>query len=225
MVRLDLGDPGDEPDHEQASVPSHAPADLVERVAADRVVGDVDATSTRFSDRIDPIGGLLVVDHDVGAEVASQLDLGRTAGDGDRFATHRLRQLDRCRAGSARSTGDQHPLVGLEMGPLLEGVDRREDVSALVGLLVMASADVLAPLPEGEFYWFELVGCRVESAGGEVIGEVREIWETGAHDVLLVEDEDGVRRLVPTAEALLEAIDLEARLIVVADLPGLLEPV
>lgn len=107
----------------------------------------------------------------------------------------------------------------------LEGVDRREDVSALVGLLVMASADVLAPLPEGEFYWFELVGCRVESAGGEVIGEVREIWETGAHDVLLVEDEDGVRRLVPTAEALLEAIDLEARLIVVADLPGLLEPV
>lgn len=107
----------------------------------------------------------------------------------------------------------------------LEGVTRREDVQPLIGLLVTASPDLLPDLPEGEFYWYELVGCRVESAQGEDVGTVREIWETGAHDVLLVEDEDGVRRLVPTAEALLETIDLAARKIVVADVPGLLEPV
>ncbi|MEM9173921.1 MAG: ribosome maturation factor RimM, partial [Myxococcota bacterium] len=107
----------------------------------------------------------------------------------------------------------------------LEGVSRREDVQGLIGLLVTASPDLLPALPEGEFYWYELVGCRVESASGEPVGTVREIWETGAHDVLLVQDEDGVRRLVPTAEALLECIDLEARRIVVADVPGLLEPV
>lgn len=107
----------------------------------------------------------------------------------------------------------------------LEGVSRREDVQPLVGLLVTASPELLPELPEGEFYWYELVGCRVESAQGEDIGTVREIWETGAHDVLLVEDADGVRRLVPTAEALLETIDLAAKRIVVADVPGLLEPV
>lgn len=107
----------------------------------------------------------------------------------------------------------------------LEGIDRREDVVPLIGLLVTASPDLLPALPPGEFYWYELVGCRVETAAGEAVGTVREIWETGAHDVLLVEDEDGVRRLVPTAEALLESIDLEARRIVVVDLPGLLEPI
>ena len=107
----------------------------------------------------------------------------------------------------------------------LEGVSRREDVQPLIGLLVTASPDLLPELPEGEFYWYELVGCRVESAQGEDVGIVREIWETGAHDVLLVEDPDGVRRLVPTAEALLEKIDLDARQIVVADVPGLLEPI
>ncbi len=107
----------------------------------------------------------------------------------------------------------------------LAGVTRREDVQPLVGLVVTASPDLLPDLPEGEFYWYELVGCRVESAQGEDVGTVREIWETGAHDVLLVEDPDGVRRLVPTAEALLETIDLDARRIVVADVPGLLEPV
>ena len=107
----------------------------------------------------------------------------------------------------------------------LEGVSRREDVQPLIGLLVTALPDLLPELPEGEFYWYQLVGCRVESAQGEDVGIVREIWETGAHDVLLVEDPDGVRRWVPTAEALLEKIDLDARQIVVADVPGLLEPV
>lgn len=114
---------------------------------------------------------------------------------------------------------------GGEVRMKLRGVDRRDQVQALVGQLVTASPDRLAALPEGEFYWYELVGCRVESESGEVAGTVREIWETGAHDVLLVQDEDGRRRLVPTAEALMKEIDLEAGRIVVVDLPGLLEPV
>ena len=57
--------------------------------------------------------------------------------------------------------------------------------------------------------------------------------QTGVEDVLelrilvggpLVEDEDGVRRLVPTAAELIEEIDRAARRIVVVDLPGLLDP-
>ena len=114
---------------------------------------------------------------------------------------------------------------GGEVRMKLRGVDRRDQVQALVGQLVTTSPDRLEALPQGEFYWYELVGCRVESESGEVAGTVREIWETGAHDVLVVQDEDGRRRLVPTAEALMKEIDLEAGRIVVVDLPGLLEPV
>jgi 16S rRNA processing protein RimM len=106
----------------------------------------------------------------------------------------------------------------------LEGITSREAVGSVLGRLVMAPSSVLPELPEGEFYWYELIGFRVESEAGEVVGTVREIWETGAHDVLLVEDEDGVRRLIPTAEELMKQIDVEERRIVVVDLPGLLEP-
>jgi len=106
-----------------------------------------------------------------------------------------------------------------------EGVGGREEIGALVGQLIMASPALLPELPEGEFYRFELIGCRVESETGEAAGTVREIWETGAHDVLVVEDEEGVRRLIPTAAELMKQVDLTARLIIVADLPGLLEPV
>lgn len=106
----------------------------------------------------------------------------------------------------------------------LEGVTRRDQIQALVGLCVTASPSLLPDLPEGEYYWYQLVGCEVESESGARIGTVREIWETGAHDVLVVLDEDGVRRLIPTAEALMKTIDLDTRRIVVVDLPGLLEP-
>ena len=76
----------------------------------------------------------------------------------------------------------------------LEGIDHRDKVQPLVGMLVTAPSAILPELPAGEFYWYELIGCRVESESGESVGTVREIWETGAHDVLLVEDDDGVRR-------------------------------
>lgn len=107
----------------------------------------------------------------------------------------------------------------------LEGIEDRDAAEGLGRSVLMLEADALPALPEGEFYWHELVGCRVESEGGELLGEVREIWETGAHDVLVILDEAGRRRLVPTAESLMKRVDLAARRIVVADLPGLLEPV
>lgn len=117
------------------------------------------------------------------------------------------------------------PAPRAEIRLRLEGITRRDQVEPLLGRLVLASPAMLEPLEEGEFYWYQLIGCQVFGAGGQDIGRVRELWETGAHDVLVVEDEDGRRRLVPTAESLLESIDLEAGRIVVADLPGLLDPV
>ncbi len=106
-----------------------------------------------------------------------------------------------------------------------EGIEDRDAAEALRGQLVLGDRDALPPLPSGEFYWHELVGCRVESEAGIEVGTVQEIWETGAHDVLVVLDERGQRRLVPTAAALMKSVDLAARRIVVADLPGLLDPV
>ena len=106
----------------------------------------------------------------------------------------------------------------------LEGISHREAVQPLVGCLVTAPSSILPALPEGEFYWFELIGCRVESESGQILGRVREIWQTGAHDVLVVVDEDGVRRLIPTAAELMKQVDLEAARIVVVELPGLFEP-
>ena len=105
-----------------------------------------------------------------------------------------------------------------------QGVEGREAVARLIGLIVTSPATLLPELPAGEFYWYELIGCQVESESGEQVGSVREIWETGAHDVLVVEGGDGSQHLISTARELVPEIDPEAGRIVIESLPGLLEP-
>ena len=112
-----------------------------------------------------------------------------------------------------------------EVRLVLRGIGDREAAKELKGRLVTGAPEHLSPLPEGEFYWYELIGCRVQTKAGRTIGAVKEIWETGAHDVLVVEGEDGRSRLIPTARALMKEVDVEAGRIVVEDIPGLFDPV
>ena len=110
-----------------------------------------------------------------------------------------------------------------EVRMTLVGVASRESAEQLRGKLVVTEASQLEALPEGEYYSYELVGCRVEGADGLPIGTVREIWATGAVDVLVVEDEKGAQQLIPAMESQLREVDIEARRIVIEILPGLLD--
>jgi 16S rRNA processing protein RimM len=105
----------------------------------------------------------------------------------------------------------------------LEGVSDRDQAVQLRGLWVMVEADALEPLAEGEYYWHELVGCRVETSDGREVGVVKEILETGAHDVLVVEDATGRSQLIPTAREIMTEVDLEARRVIIDALPGLVD--
>jgi 16S rRNA processing protein RimM len=105
----------------------------------------------------------------------------------------------------------------------LDTIGDRDEATALRGKIVLAQAGILQPLAAGEFYWHELIGCEVQTEAGDVVGTVREIWETGAHDVLVVRNEAGRQNLIPTAREITQKIDLENQRIVVAGLPGLID--
>lgn len=111
-----------------------------------------------------------------------------------------------------------------EVRMTLAGVADRESAERLRGKLVTAAASQLEALPEGEYYSYELIGCGVEGADGQLIGTVREVWATGAVDVLVVEDANGAQQLIPAVESQLREVDTEARRIVIEILPGLLDP-
>ncbi|MBF6057203.1 ribosome maturation factor RimM [Thiomicrorhabdus heinhorstiae] len=48
---------------------------------------------------------------------------------------------------------------------------------------------------DNEFFWIDLIGCQVENLQGEVLGEVTDLIETGAHDVLRVKG--ATQELIP----------------------------
>ncbi len=110
-----------------------------------------------------------------------------------------------------------------EVRMTLAGVADRESAERLRGKLVVVETSQLEALPEGEYYSYQLIGCRVEGTDGQPIGTVREVWATGAVDVLVVEDEKGTRQMIPAAEGQLRTVDIEARRIVIEILPGLLD--
>jgi len=104
----------------------------------------------------------------------------------------------------------------------LEGIEDRDAAAALRGRDVFGRIDRLAPLPEGEYYHFQLVGCRVVTPEGRELGRVREIYETRAGDLLAVEDAAGREHLLPTAREFLREVRLERGEILYVPIPGLL---
>ena len=75
----------------------------------------------------------------------------------------------------------------------------------------------LPALPEGEYYAFELVGLRVEEAGGRVLGVVQDVIPGSANDNLQLEN----GTLVPMIGDAIRSIDPEAGLVLLN--PGFID--
>jgi 16S rRNA processing protein RimM len=72
------------------------------------------------------------------------------------------------------------------------------------------------------YYWHDLVGCRVETTGGEVVGDVTAV-EGDMGSSRLVLRSAGGEVLIPLAQAICVNIDTAARRIVIDPPEGLLD--
>lgn len=77
----------------------------------------------------------------------------------------------------------------------LEGITDRNAAELLMGSEIAIKRSELPRLSKNEFYWSDLIGLDVVNLDGEPLGQVTGLMETGAHDVLVVEDE--AERLIP----------------------------
>ncbi len=78
----------------------------------------------------------------------------------------------------------------------LNGVDNRDVAFSLKGALVAVDREHFPVLEEDEFYWVDLIGLKVTNLQNELLGNVSELMETGANDVLVVRNCDE-ERLIP----------------------------
>jgi len=104
----------------------------------------------------------------------------------------------------------------------LEGIQSVEQAQALRGLdLYRARDDLPAPAPN-EFYYFQVLGLRVETIEGRALGRIEEVFFNGAHDVWVVKDGSS-EVLIPVIEDVVRQIDLDGGRAVVDAIPGLLD--
>ncbi|TJZ73118.1 ribosome maturation factor RimM [Chitiniphilus eburneus] len=92
----------------------------------------------------------------------------------------------------------------------LEGVDDREGAVALKGALIAVPRSAMPEPEEGEYYWADLVGHAVVNTQGEKLGVVARLFETGANDVLVVQD-GPTERLLPFVKQVVLKVDMDAR--------------
>ncbi|WP_153720455.1 ribosome maturation factor RimM [Sporosarcina cascadiensis] len=103
-----------------------------------------------------------------------------------------------------------------------EGYPNINDVEKFRDGIVKVSERDLTELEENEFYYHEIIGCRVVTETGEEIGTVTEIIETGANDVWTVTPEEGKPHYIPYIEQVVKEIDVDDKLVKIELMDGLL---
>lgn len=96
----------------------------------------------------------------------------------------------------------------------LVGIDSPEAAAKLTNKEVLVERTLFAELPEGEYYWVDLIGL-ICTNGDRIFGEITEIFESGAHPILRVKlasgDKAGSDELIPFVDAIVRSVDMKAR--------------
>ncbi|MDI6753190.1 MAG: ribosome maturation factor RimM [Thermodesulfobacteriota bacterium] len=100
-------------------------------------------------------------------------------------------------------------------------VRRIEEAEELVGCSVYVAKETLPALPEGEFYWYQLIGLEVQTEKGVFLGTLEEILPTGSNDVFVVR-KDHQEYLLPATDEVVVRVDLQGKTMVIRPLEGLL---
>ena len=109
-------------------------------------------------------------------------------------------------------------VAGTQQSPILElaGMSSREQAAAVLGhALELRASD--APEPEDDAFWVrDLVGMRAR-CGERELGEVTDVLERPANDVLVLRLSDGREHLVPFTREAVPGVDVAARVLELAE--------
>jgi len=126
-----------------------------------------------------------------------------------------------------REEGDMHRylLTGCQSGSdffflELEGFRDPEAAASLLGYRVYAPVEKLAALPEGEYYWHELIGMDVVTEEGVSLGIIGDIFSVRGNDVYVCKNGEE-EKLLPASEEVIRKVDKANNIMTVRLLEGL----
>jgi len=103
----------------------------------------------------------------------------------------------------------------------LDAIHSIEDAQRLRGQPIEIPLNHLQPLPEGQYYYFQLIGLEVRTTQGELLGNITEILTAESNDNYIVSGAKG-EILIPATEDIVKSIDLNKGYVIIEPIEGLL---
>ncbi|MFF3100563.1 ribosome maturation factor RimM [Viridibacillus sp. NPDC093762] len=103
-----------------------------------------------------------------------------------------------------------------------EGYPNINDVEDFRDGILKVSEKQLSELADDEYYYHEIIGCTVFDEEGTEIGQVKEIFETGANDVWTLKGVNGKDQYIPVIDDVIKEIDVDEKKIIIHVMDGLL---
>lgn len=122
----------------------------------------------------------------------------------------RFDSLEKISVGGQIFTVEDVKHIGGQIFMKFAGVDSRESARSLTNKFLTVAREDAAPLEDGEFYTFDIIGCEM-FAGDKKLGTVTDVLKTGSNDVFEV---DG-KILIPALKSVVRSIDIAAKKILV----------
>ena len=101
------------------------------------------------------------------------------------------------------------------------GIDNINDIEMYKGRDLWIPREEAQELGEDEYYVADLIGMDVFLENGEKFGVLRDVMETGANDVYVVDGVDGKEILLPAIHECILDVDLEKNAMTVHLMKGL----
>ena len=101
------------------------------------------------------------------------------------------------------------------------GIDNINDIEKYKGKSLLVDREHAVKLKKDEYFIADMIGMDVFTEEGELFGALKDVMETGANDVYIIEMTDGKEVLVPAIKQCILDVDIENRKLVIHLLEGL----
>jgi len=97
----------------------------------------------------------------------------------------------------------------------------RNQAEEIRGSFLEIPSSQLHSLKEGEYYQFQLIGLKVLSTEGKMLGQISDVIQTGSNDVYEISS-DTEAFLIPATDEVVKSIDIDKGCMVIELLKGLI---
>lgn len=103
----------------------------------------------------------------------------------------------------------------------IKGIDNINDAEIYKNCYIKIDRSDAVELPEDSYFIVDLIGIKVYTDEGEALGDIIDVFPTGANDVYVVKNELGKQVLLPAIGDVIKNVDIKNKKMVVHLIEGL----